>query len=146
VNLVVDTNIIISAIISDKGKIGEMLLSKPAGVAFFSSTFLLDELNTHSEKIRAITSYSINDFEQIKSILTKNIEFIHPNKIKKEYWDTAYEMLKNIDPKDTAFVALNLQIDGLLWTGDKKLIKGLHNINYDKTIDTGSLYAKYFES
>jgi len=37
------------------------------------------------------------------------------------------------------FVATALFIDGLLWTGDKKLIKGLRQKGYAKTITTAEL-------
>ena len=37
----------------------------------------------------------------------------------------AFDLCKNIDEKDTIYVALTLELRGGLWTGDKKLINGL---------------------
>lgn len=37
----------------------------------------------------------------------------------------AYSLCHDIDPKDSLQVALALEINGLLWTGDKKLRTGL---------------------
>jgi len=34
-------------------------------------------------------------------------------------------LTKNVDEFDTPFVALSLELASPLWTGDKKLIKGL---------------------
>jgi predicted nucleic acid-binding protein len=144
VKIVVDTNIVFSAIISDKGKIGELLLNKPGDLHFFSPVFLLDELNNHIQKILSVTGFSETEYQQIKFLVTRHIEFIESNKISKENWETSYQLLKGIDENDTSFLALNLEVNGLLWTGDKKLIKGLQNKNYNKMITTDILHTKYF--
>ncbi len=34
-------------------------------------------------------------------------------------------LVKDLDPKDMLFVALTIELDGLLWTGDLKLRTGL---------------------
>ena len=39
-------------------------------------------------------------------------------------------MCKEIDLKDISFVALALELDALLWTGDKKLKEGLENRHF----------------
>jgi predicted nucleic acid-binding protein len=144
VNLVVDTNIVFSAIINDKGKIGELLLNKPAELHLMSPLFLLKELENHVDKILAITGYNEAEYQQIKSFVTKNIEFIDSAKINKENWGISYLLLKDIDEDDTSFIALNLEVNGILWTGDNKLIKGLQNKNYNNIITTDMLYTKYF--
>jgi predicted nucleic acid-binding protein len=145
VKLVVDTNIGFSAIISDKGKIGELLLNKPVSLHYLSPVFLLEELNKHIKKILLLTKYSEAEYQQIKSLIIKHIDFVDTKKISKKNWETSYQLLKDIDEKDTSFIALNLEINGLLWTGDKKLIKGLENKNYTKIVTTDILYTKYFE-
>ncbi|MBP7534856.1 MAG: hypothetical protein KA783_10450 [Chitinophagales bacterium] len=42
----------------------------------------------------------------------------------------AYDLCKDIDEKDLAFVALALELNALLWTGDQKLRKGLESKNF----------------
>jgi len=44
-----------------------------------------------------------------------------------------------VDSDDIAFVALSLELDGFLWTGDKKLAKGLTNHTNVKMITTDKL-------
>ena len=61
--IVVDTNIIFSAIISNKGKIGELLLNKPGDLYFFSPVFLLDELEHHYQRILDITEYNDAEYQ-----------------------------------------------------------------------------------
>ena len=143
--IVVDTNIIFSALINDKGKIGELLLNKPGDIQFFSPDFLLEELEFHAEKTLKITGYSFEEYIQIKSFAIRNITFIDSFNVSPKNRELAYQMVKDVDEKDTSFLALTLEIDGVLWTGDKKLIKGLQNKNYDKTVTTAILYNKYFE-
>ncbi len=38
---------------------------------------------------------------------------------------TAYQLCQDIDETDTPHIALTIELDGLLWTGDKKLKQGL---------------------
>lgn len=51
----------------------------------------------------------------------------------------AFELIHDIDLKDLLFVALAIQYNCKLWTGDKKLIKGLRNKGFDQVIDTSEL-------
>ncbi len=51
----------------------------------------------------------------------------------------AYEITKNIDENDTVFVALTLESNGFLWSGDKKLIKGLKQKGRDFIKSTDDL-------
>lgn len=37
---------------------------------------------------------------------------------------------------DIAFVVLSNYLDAILWTGDKKLIKGLSDMGFEKSVDT----------
>ncbi len=104
----------------------------------------MDELDNHIQKILFVTGYNDAEYQQIKFLVTRHIEFIDSNNISKENWETSYQLLRDIDENDTSFLALNLEISGLLWTGDKKLIKGLENKNYNKMVTTNTLYTKYF--
>ena len=47
--------------------------------------------------------------------------------------------MKDIDPKDMLFVALTLEVEGLLWTGDAKLRTGLKNKGFDFFYDASSV-------
>ena len=125
--IVADTNIIISAIISDKGKIGEILLNKPKSLEFLSPDFLLQELDNHKEKVKSLTGFSEQEYLYVKFLLNRDIEFIGQNAIKPIHWEKSLEMLKNIDEKETEFLALCMEHNCFLWTGDKKLINGLQN-------------------
>lgn len=49
------------------------------------------------------------------------------------------DLVKDIDKKDMLFVALSIQMDLKLWTGDKKLIQGLRAKGYKNVIETKEL-------
>jgi predicted nucleic acid-binding protein len=71
VTIVIDTNIIISAILSDKGEIGELLMSKTEKLEFFAPEFLLDELNNHQAKIKSITGFNDDEYERVMKLVLK---------------------------------------------------------------------------
>ncbi len=50
-------------------------------------------------------------------------------------------MVETIDFKDIPFVALTNYINGVLWTGDKKLIVGLQEKGFMQTITTAQLFV-----
>jgi predicted nucleic acid-binding protein len=58
-------------------------------------------------------------------LIYKNIVFISEQQIPSQYRINAYELVKDIDVKDVAFIALNEFQKSILWTGDKILINGL---------------------
>ena len=48
-------------------------------------------------------------------------------------------MVNDIDEFDAPFIALSLELNSPLWTGDKKLIKGLNKKEFDLILDTSAL-------
>lgn len=73
----------------------------------------------------------------------KNIVFFRDGLIKKANIKSAYHLCKEFDAKDTLYVALTLELDGLLWTGDKKLIDGLDSKDFKKTISSDKLFLLF---
>ncbi len=63
-------------------------------------------------------------YELFHRILSK-IEFIAENFVSSEYKSQAFGLCHNIDEDDIPFIALALQLDAVVWTGDKKLVNYL---------------------
>ena len=122
--LIVDTNIVFSALLGKSRKIREILFSSE-DIKPYSCKYSIVELFKHKDKL---ISNSALDEEEILNIfyyLLKRIEFYNEDFISDNSLKKAYELCNDIDEKDLLFVALTIELDGLLWTGDKELLRGL---------------------
>lgn len=123
--VVVDTNIIFSAILSPKGTISDLLLNSKGIFEFYTPTFILEELEQHNEKLIKLSKFDSTHLDYLKLQIFKKIDLIDIENIAQNTWEKAYKLVMEIDQDDTPFVALSLELKSLLWTGDKKLSKGL---------------------
>jgi predicted nucleic acid-binding protein len=103
-------------------------------------TFLLKELNEHEklscymlyvelfdkkEKIVRYSKIPESELLELLYLVLKKIQFINEYQISQVSWNKALELTEGIDVKDVSFVALTIESNGILWTGDKKLHTGL---------------------
>lgn len=79
------------------------------------------------------------EFDFLFRILIKKIELIDLAAVQQSTWKKALELTKNVDEFDTPFIALSLELGSPLWTGDKKLIKGLSGKGIDWVLDTKTI-------
>jgi predicted nucleic acid-binding protein len=136
--IVVDTNIVFSAILSPKSKIVRILFQK-SEVKFYSTNLLLAEIKKHKNKIIKLSSFSDEEFEQISDFINSRITFIDVRIIPRKFYTFAENLTHDVDINDTEFVALAEYIDAKLWTGDKKLKDGLLKKGWDKFISGDQL-------
>ena len=128
--IVVDTNIIFSALLKKKNKIRDILLESK-NFSFYSCNFVFVELFKHKEKLLKLT----NNREEILTsleVILKRITLISEETISLFSRKSAYELVKDVDLKDLPFVALALELDAFLWTGDRKLQRELENKGFNK--------------
>jgi predicted nucleic acid-binding protein len=140
--IVVDTNIVFSAILNSNSKIGRVLLQPKSRFNFYSTDQLLQEIDQHKEKIKTISKYSDSEIDRIITLITSRIRFINVRLISKEAYELAESLTKNVDIDDTEFVALTQHISGKLWSGDKELQNGLKKLGWGKFISTNELFSK----
>jgi predicted nucleic acid-binding protein len=131
-SLVVDTNILISALISPNKDIRVILRTR--GYKFYSCYFLIVEILKHKEKILKLSKIPEADFLLVFHSVLKQLIFINEDIISPENYQKAYSITHEADPKDTAFVALALHVGCPLWTGDKKLTNHLTNTGYSQLV------------
>ncbi len=132
-NIIVDTNIVFSAMLNPENVIGLLLMTSSQIHQFYTVSLLKEEIYRHQDKILKISGYSIHQFEDICQTFLGKITFIDDILISDESLNQAIELVKDIDINDALFVALSIQTESILWTGDKKLhnglkIKGFNNI------------------
>lgn len=137
--IIVDTNIVFSAILNSKSVIGDILLNSAGKFQFLSCHYLWEEIDNHWDKLCRVSKLEEHDLLESQRIIYKNINFIDEEQISKEYRLKAYELVKDIDLKDIAFVALNECMESIFWTGDKGLIKGLRKRGYNRIATTEEL-------
>jgi len=136
VKIVVDTNIIFSGLLSPNGTISDLLLNSYDTFDFYSPTYLLDELENHKKKLLKLTGFSEKEMDFLQRNLFKKIDLIDLESIRESTWEKAIELTKNVDEFDAPFIALALELESPLWTGDKKLIKGLNKKGVDWILTT----------
>ena len=138
--IVVDTNIVFSAILNTNSKISKIILQPKSKLNLYSTDQLEYELAEHWSKLKRISKYSEIELHKTSTLITSKIKFISAELIPRILFINAEKLTTDIDIDDTEFVALTEHIRGKLWTGDKELIKGLKKKKWDKIISTEELY------
>lgn len=143
--LIVDSNIIFSAILNVNSRIGQILLTSDKFYDFYAPKYVRDEIFNHQEKLKKIAKLDDNDFLEVYELIMKNITILDHSIAGKENYQKAFELCKNIDLDDIPFVAFSLYLKSKLWTGDKKLIKGLKDNGFNKIVKTNDLFEDFLK-
>lgn len=118
--VIVDANIVFSAMLNTNSKIANILMSSNNIISFIAPNFIYSELTKYYLKIAKHLKINISLMPNIQDIITRNIEFINEEIITIEHWLKSKSLCKNIDEKDIPYIAFCLFFKYKLWTGDKK--------------------------
>jgi predicted nucleic acid-binding protein len=129
--VVVDSNILFSALISHHSRLREILLSD-SDFTFFCPKFLFVELFKHKEKITAATQLDEEELLETLNTLLARFHFVDESTIQIGTWIEARRLCSNIDEKDTPFIALTIHLDAALWSADEELKDGLRGKGFDR--------------
>ena len=121
--VIIDTNKLFSATLSKNGKIAQTIFSEEYD--FIAPHFVMVELFKYKDKIIELTKKSEVEVLEILYFILLQVTFFNEKSLSLTSRQAAYALCKDIDPKDTVFIALSIDLDAPLWTGDKKLKKGL---------------------
>ena len=121
--IVVDTNIVFSALLSHENVHKLVLLS--GSFDFFSCNYLMAEIFKHKNKILKFSSLSETEIIEQFEMLLRRINFVPEEMVPSVFYKEAVSLCDDIDHYDVPFVALSLYLDGCLLTGDKNLSKHL---------------------
>ncbi|MBW2975011.1 PIN domain-containing protein [Candidatus Woesearchaeota archaeon] len=113
--LVIDANIVVSALIAAFGKTYDLIFNDR--IRLFSTEFLFDEFEEHKEEILAKSGLSEEDLDLFLSLISAEIEFM-PYSDFKEFIPQAKEIVS--DPDDTEYLALALKLNCAVWSNDKR--------------------------
>jgi predicted nucleic acid-binding protein len=140
VKIVVDANIVFSGILNTNGKIGDLLINSGDRFDFIAPEFLVAEIEKHYSKLVAISGLSLRDVREAQFRICKEIVFISAEQIYTKHWLNAEKLVADIDPGDIQYLAYSRHFKCKLWTGDKKLYKGLSRKGVKNIITTDELF------
>jgi|SRR3990170_933082 len=136
--LVVDSNIVFSALISGKGIYLDIFRKN----VVYIPDIVFSELSKYELRLVQKTKLKQTQFKNFIQLLFEEVIVIPKFAISIENWQNAYEICKDIDEKDTPFIALSLELKIPLWTNDRKLISGIRAKGFYNIVTNEELLEK----
>ena len=141
---VVDTNLLFSSFLKPDGDISQFILSAAKyEVTPYAPKYLQVEIDRHRAKILALANYSPKELDVLVNRIYRCIRFVDDDLIRYEYYVRALRLIRDVNPDDVAFVALNSLLGKTLWTGDVALYEGLKAKGYTDVIMFSDIKSKY---
>lgn len=131
-NVVIDSNILFSALLSSDNRFA--LLLHDVRHTFFTCNLLAVELFTHIPKLERLSKLFREDIVQQLACLLARVHFVNEDLVPRDIFNKAYRLCCDCDESDTPFVALALFLDARLLTGDKKLVRSLQKKGFANSI------------
>ena len=118
--IVIDSNILIGALIRDNSFKARLL--KNRNFLFFFPDYGLDEIEKFREYIcsKRRKEPTALSFDYAIKFLLESVTVV-PRQLYQDQISSAYTVMKEIDPKDTPFLALALHLECPLWSDDAHL-------------------------
>lgn len=137
--IVVDANILLSAIINPHGFIARLLFSNYKNIDFVIPEFAIQEISLHKTRICKESEIEISLFENLLGGFLSNILIFSHDLVDINSAEEAKKLATGIDLKDSIYISFSLALDCLFWTGDLKLHKGLRRKGFQNVITTTEL-------
>ncbi len=115
-DVVVDANVVIAALISPTGHTADLFFSPLLRV--FAPELLLEEVEEHKKELLRKTGLSESDFNSLVAFLARRISFCPITEFL-SFLPKAKQ--SSPDPDDIAYLALALKLCCPLWSNDKQL-------------------------
>jgi predicted nucleic acid-binding protein len=122
--VVIDANRIFSELIAANHQLRRAFTSLPK-TRFICPKYVFVEIFKHKERIADASGLSEPELLSLLHSILERIEFIDEDSIRLGSWTEAWRLCRDVDENDTAYVALALDQDAELWTGDRVLEVGL---------------------
>ena len=139
--IVVDTNIIFSALLNSNSTIADLLFNSGETFDFYSCSYMHNEIQKHWDRLKKISKLSEEQLQISFTKVISKLTFISEEIIPVETWLASEQLTTGIDVDDTDFVALTKFLRANLWTGDKVLYNGLKKLNFKKLLNTTELLS-----
>jgi len=140
VKVIVDANIVFSGILNTNGKIGDLLINSTTLIDFIAPDFLRIEIHKYYHRLKEISGLRLEEIKEAEFLVCKDIKYISEEQISAANWQAAFELVHDIDMKDIHYVAFAKQFNRKIWSGDKRLIRGLARKGFESALSTDELY------
>lgn len=127
--IIVDSNILYSALRGKSSRTRNRILN--GGDKYYTVNFLMVEIFKYKERILLKSSASEEETLEFLSKILNKVTFINEENISTGNFIEAYRLCRDIDEKDTPFVALSLELGYEIWTRDEELKSGLRKRGFD---------------
>lgn len=117
--IVVDTNILLSALISDS-KTREIIVNIDKKLV--APEAIYQEINKYRDLIKDKADISQEELEKLLETMFKHIQIVPNEKIKQKL-DEAEKEISEVDEDDVIFLATALSVEATIWSDDKDLQK-----------------------
>ena len=143
--VIIDSNIVFSAILNSQSKIGQLIINSSNIFRFYTVSLLKDEIERHKDKLLSISGFTDEQYQNSYQKIIRRINFVDDILIPDDVIEDAINLVADIDENDILFIALTNHLHAKLWTGDKKLISGLKIKGYSKILTTNDMYDIFLE-
>jgi len=142
VTLVVDANILFSAILSKDGTVAETFREAQGRIRLIAPAYLADELVRLRPRMARSARKSVAEVEAAQRWALAHVRLITEELIASKHWAKAASLTADVDPDDTPYVALALTHRCGLWTGDRKLRVGLERKGFEQVLSTAEVRSR----
>jgi predicted nucleic acid-binding protein len=128
--VVVDANILFSALLRPDSPFTRRIVQGDR--AFFICESAIVSLFKYKERIVELSHLSEEEVVRQFYLLLRHVTVSKEEFIDRTARKEAIRLCRGVDMDDAPHVGLTLSLDGLLWTGDKALKRGLREQDFDR--------------
>ncbi len=125
---VIDANVLFGESISGRA-VSRLLFSERS---IYMPDYAFSELEKYKARILKKTKLREQDLREFVITLLRNVTVIPNFLISEASLKKAYQLCKDIDEKDTVYIASAIEFHAILITNDKILYSGLKERNFDR--------------
>jgi predicted nucleic acid-binding protein len=127
---ILDANVLFSAFISGK-ELYTLLFSEHT---MYLPDFAFLELEKYRKRILKKTKLREEEFQEFVLQLFSNVTVVPNLLLSETSLQQAYQLCRDIDEKDTVYVAAAIELDLVLVTNDRVLYNGLRKQNFSRLV------------
>lgn len=137
--IIIDTNIIFSALLKTQTTFGHIIFNSDHIFDFYCPHYLRIEIRKHWDKLKRISKLTDAQLQESYDSLISKVTFINESIVPQKIWEESEEITAGVDLDDTDFIALTKYLKAKLWTGDFELRNGLKAKGFKAVLTTDEI-------